>query len=32
MKAALAEANQGGIEDLGSTIEGGFNLGIRHGR
>jgi hypothetical protein len=31
VEAALTEANKGGIEDLGPTIEGGFNLGISHG-
>jgi hypothetical protein len=31
VKAAVTEANEGGIEDLGSTIKGGFELGIGHG-
>jgi len=31
VKAAVGEANQGRIEDLGSAIEGWFELGLRHG-
>jgi hypothetical protein len=31
VKAALGETNQGCVEDLGSAIKGGFQLGLGHG-
>ncbi len=31
VKAALGEANEGSIEDLGAPIEGRFKLGLGHG-
>jgi hypothetical protein len=31
VETVFGETDDGGVEDLGPTIEGGFNLRIRHG-
>jgi hypothetical protein len=30
VKAAFGETNKGGLQDLGPSIESGFELGLRH--